>query len=88
VATCSEAGGVDGGMKRILMARSEGGGVEVDGGRKRTATALSEADGVKVDDLRKMTAMTRTEARVEVAAYSKAGDEATTCARARINDGR
>jgi hypothetical protein len=65
-----------------------GSGVEVHGLRKRTAAAHSEGGGVEVDSLRKSTTTTRSEAEVEVAACSTAGDEAAVCSGAEIKDGR
>jgi hypothetical protein len=74
----SEGGMVDGGRKRMAMARSEGGGVEVNGGSKRMVTVFSVGGGVEVGGLRMRTVSARSEAR----------DEAAVCSRARIKDGR
>jgi hypothetical protein len=83
-----EGGGVDGGRKRMVVARSEGGEAEVDGGRKRMAMARSEGGGVEVNGLRKRTATACFEAGVEAAACSEARDEVAACSEARIEDDR
>jgi hypothetical protein len=56
---------------------SEGGGVEVDGG-----------SAIMTKSLMKRMAVTHFEAVVEAVACSGAGDEATTCSKAGIKDGR
>jgi hypothetical protein len=88
VAVHSERRGVDSDRKRLAMAHSEGGGVEVDDLRRRRMMVHSEGGGVEVDGLRKRMAMAHSEAVVEAAACSEAGDEAAVCSRARIEDVR
>jgi hypothetical protein len=61
----------------VAVARSEGGGVEVD-----------SASVTMTSSLRKRTAVARSEAEVEAAACSRAGDEATALSGAGIEDGR
>jgi hypothetical protein len=79
-----EGGGVevDGGCMH------QGSGIEVDGLRKRMVVVCSEGGSVEVDGLSKRIAVACSEVEVEVAAFSRAGDEEAACSGARIKDDR
>jgi hypothetical protein len=65
------------GLRSMVAARSEGGGVEIDG-----------CSATMTKSLRKRTAAAHSEAGDEAAVCTGAGDDVAACSRAGIKDGR